>query len=338
MKQIKKLRLGKLGLLVLVSAVLLAFSSCGSGVGEQTEESSTPDAAGDEANGAAQEKLSTAGTGKKMIRLGSSLYAVQINQEFYPNRVTNADWEDDMVAHYTNMATSQDFTVYQFSKEGYADTLDDFVREEADEYEAIEVVTGEDLNGVAMGYYRSMEIYSEMEYEGITFAMDAGSDYLELDFRFMTVDAETVAWEIMKSLRIVGSKPLALGTYTISIPEDFTLVSDETDGSSAYASGSGSLHLYIDQTGAEGKTLSDFALGSGGSDIETDAEINGIPVAYYRAVKAFDDAYHSVRACVIPEGSPDAPSGFTILTFRLDGISAEKETRDILNTLEKSVQ
>lgn len=272
---------------------------------------------------------------KKTMRLGSSLYAVQTPWEYYPVRVTNAEWEDDIMARYRNAVTLTDFAVYQFSKEGCAAELEAFTREEAEKYEASEVVTGIDLNGIPAAYYRSVEEYLGDYYDGITFALDAEEEYLELDFRFTSDLSEDEAWEIARSLKKVGVEPLSLGQYTIEIPVEFILSSDKNANPVVFKSGSSSLYLYIGFSPASGNTLSTFALGSGGSDVETDQEINGIPVAYYRSVEALDGAYRSVLTCVLPEGEPNAPDGFITLAFRLDGISADAEAANILKSLAK---
>ena len=322
-------------------AVLFALSACASVV-----ETAGPDSPGQETNGTAAPE-SHESAGKKTIRLGSSLYAVEIARSFSLLNVSNEYWEDDMVARYHNEDTLLDFAVYQFSKEDSPDTLEEFTREEAEEYEASEIVTDMNVNGIPAAYYLSAAIYGGVYRDGLTLVLEnEGEEYIEIDFWFVGYQAESEAWEIVRSLTEIESKRLTLGayqTYQIWIPADFTPVSDKTDNPAVYENGSASLRVYIGSFPAEGQTLAEFVRSRGGSDIETDSEVNGIPAAFYRSVEALDGAFHSVWTCVLAEYAPDSdgsgdntPDGFITLAFRLDGISAEAEAEAILDTLSES--
>lgn len=328
----KNKNFNKLAMLAVVFALVLSISGCASDGGS----GGAAAASGQILPHWEKDDQQANDTDRITMRLGSSLYAIQADRQLSPIRVSNEEWEDDMMARYRNESTLLDFAVYQFSKEGYANTLDAFTLEEAEEYGATEVVTGFELNGIPAAYYRSVEEYWDDYYDGITFVLDAGKEYLELDFRFMTDHSEEEAWEITRSLKKVDVAPLSLGQYSITVPMDFVRVSEENADTVALESGSSSLFLYIRSSSASGKTLAEFALESGGSDVETDEEINGIPVACYRSVEPLDGAYRSVWTCVIPAESPDAPGSFIILSFRLDGISAEAEAMNILESLAKT--
>ncbi len=301
----------------------------------------TEEVAAEDDHGETEDSLFSAGSahmGEKAIRLGSSLYTVRISREFSPMNVSNDYWEDDMVARYHNGATLLDFAVYQFSKEGYADTLEEFTREEAEEYEADEIVTDLNINGISAAYYRSINEYGGVYRDGLTLILEDYDEYLEIDFWFVGYLAENQAWEIIDSLTKVENKPLPLGAYRIWIPEDFIAVSDETANPAVYENGSASLRLYVGHFPATGETLSEFVRGRGGSDIETDCEVSGIPAAFYRSVEALDGAYRSVWTCVLAENpsdlSGDVSGGFLTLAFQLDGITAEEEAKIMLDTLE----
>ena len=266
----------------------------------------------------------------KTIRLGSSSYAVRVAREFTPVPIPNEDWEDDMVACYSNSLTFLDFSVYQFSMEGYPDTLEEFLEQEAEEYDASEIVTDETVNGIPVGRYRSVDNYGGVYRDGMTYVFQTDDEYIELDFWFIGVQAEQDTKKIMDSLMILENKILPVGAYQIRLSEDWTLLSGADDNPAVYRSGNASLYLYVNRFPANGATLTDFARGQGGSDIETDEEINGIPVAFYRSVQAFDKTFHSALTCVLEDGGD-----FTTLTFRLDGITAEEEAETILATLSK---
>lgn len=264
----------------------------------------------------------------KIIRLGSSPYAIRVAREFLPLPVSNENWEDDMVACYGNSSAFLDFSVYQFSKEGYPDTLEEFLEEEAEEYDASEIVTDETLNGVPMGRYRSIDNYGGVYREGMTYVFEADGDYIEVDFWFIGVQSERETRKIMESLMILESKPLPVGAYQISLAEDWRPLSGADGNSAVYRSGNASLYLSVSRFPANGATLADFVRGQGGSDIETDAEINGIPVAFYRSEQAFNRTLCGALTCALEDGG-----GFTELTFLLNGITAEEEAEAILKTL-----
>lgn len=266
---------------------------------------------------------------EKAVRLGSSSYTVTVSGDFSPLRISNAEWEDDMKLHFANGKKTVDFSIYQFSKDGYADALEEFIQEEAKDHDAYEVKTDLELNGLSAAYYRSTEEYNEKMMKGMTFALDVGEEYLEVDFWFTFSRAEDEAWKIMNSLQPLDSESLQMAKYQIQLPSDFYLRSvDEEANTMVYQNGSQSLCLYIRQEEAADISLSDFVLGKGGSDVEADVEVNGIPAAMYRSEEISYGAYCSFLNCVLPY-----EDGFVTLSFCLNGISAEEEARGILATL-----
>ena len=318
------MRRGGRTLYSLILSVLLTLSAC---VPAQDAVPESPGyESGAESSVAAARDAESDAT--KTIRLGSSPYALRISREFSSLRVSNEDWEDDMVAAYHNGDKLLDFAVYQFSKEGYPDTLKEFAEQEAAEYEASEIATDETVNGIPIGYYRSIDNYGGVYRDGATYALENGDEYIEVDFWFIGYQAEEEMRKIISTLTVAESQTLSLGGYQIRVPEDFSLVSDTDANPAVYKSGNASLGLYVSRFPADEMTLTDFARSQGGSDIETDAEINGIPAASYRAVEAMDGAFRSTLTYVLEDGD-----GFTALKFRLDGITAEAEAENILNTL-----
>ncbi|MBR0282370.1 MAG: hypothetical protein IJQ81_12410 [Oscillibacter sp.] len=322
------MRRGKRTLYSFILSVLLALSACAS-VQNPVSESPGYESGAEFSVAAARDAQSD---GTKTIRLGSSPYALRISREFSSLRVSNEDWENDMVAAYHNGDKLLDFAVYQFSKEGYPDTLKEFVEEEAAEYEASEIETDEAVNGIPIGYYRSMDNYGGVYRNGVTYALENDDEYIEVDFWFIGYQAEEEARKIISTLTVLESETLSLGGYQIRVPEDFSLVSGADANPAVYASGNDFLRLYVTRFPAGGMSLTEFArseaLRKGGSNMETDAKINGIPAASYCAVEATDGAFHSTLTYVLEDDG-----GFMALTFRLDGITAEAETENILDTL-----
>lgn len=303
--------------------VVLTLSACSS---EQT--SSSQDSASAQTDASSDISIPT----EKNVRLGSSSYTVMVSGDFIPLRISNDEWEDDMKMHYTNSRKTVDFAIYQFSKEGYADTLNKFIQEEAKDYNAFEVKTDLKLNEMQAAYYRSTEEYNGEMLDGMTFALDAGEEYLEVDFRFTSNHAEDEAWKIINTLQPLTSESLAVAAYQIQLPSDFYLFSaDEETHTTVYRNGSSSLCLYIRQEEAADTSLSDFLYEKGGSDVETDTEINGIPVATYRSVEISDGTYCSFINYVLPD-----TDRFVTLSFCINGISAEAEIQTIIDTLTMS--
>lgn len=313
------MRRKKQTLCLFMSTVLFALSACASG------HNAAPELPKDDT--AAEPSIVTARSAK-IVRLGSSPYALRIANELSPLRISNGDWADDMVASYCDNAKLLNFSVYQFSKAGYPDMLKAFVEREAKEYEATDIA----VNGIPAGYYRSTNNYDGIFRDGVTYAFESEDEYIEVDFWFIGYQSEEKAKDIINTLAVVESDVLPLSGYQILLPKDFTLISAADANPAVYESGNMSLYLYVSRFPAAQTSLADFvraeARRKNGSNIETDAEINGIPVASYCAVEAMDGAFRSTLTCVL-EGNGD----FTALTFRLDGITAEAEAENILRTL-----
>ena len=241
------MRRGKRTLYGFIFIVLLTLSACASV--QDTVPEDTGYESGAESFVAATWYAQSDAT--KTIRLGSSPYALRISREFSSLRVSNEDWEDDMVAAYHNDDKLLDFTIYQFSKEGYPDTLKEFVEQEAAEYEASEIATDETVNGIPIGYYRSMENYGGIYRNGVTYALENDDEYIEVDFWFIGYQAEEEARKIISTLTVVESETLSLGGYQVRIPEDFSLVSDTDANPAVYESGNASLRLYVSRFPAD---------------------------------------------------------------------------------------
>ena len=164
------------------------------------------------------------------------------------------------------------------------------------------------------------------------FSIDKGlendDEYIEVDFWFIGYQSEQQARKIIDTLTVMESKILTFDTYQVRVPEDLRRISGVDENPAVYRTGNASLRLYVSRLPSNDMTLTDFVRAQGGSDIETDMEINGIPVASYRLVEAIDGTFHSTLNYVLEGGD-----GFTTLKFRLDGITAEAEAEEILETL-----
>ena len=139
----------------------------------------------------------------RVLQLGSSVYTIEIPDSFEEGERTEEDIRDDMVAYLHSPDTQLDFDVYQFSKEGYPEVLADYTEQEAGEYNAAEIVTDGNINGIDAAWYSAEETYDGQEYETLTYVLDGGDEYVEIVFWLDGESAQAEADQIMNSLTFV---------------------------------------------------------------------------------------------------------------------------------------
>ncbi|MBQ9008109.1 MAG: hypothetical protein IJ088_02095 [Clostridia bacterium] len=142
-------------------------------------------------------------TATKVFQLGTSAYTIEIDESFVEGTRSEEEIKDDMVAYMHSDNTLLDFDVYQFSKEGYPKSLSDFVQQEAHDYNATEVVTDGNINGIAVACYRAVETYDGQEYSTLTYVMEDGNEYVELAFWLDGETADEEARAIINTLAFV---------------------------------------------------------------------------------------------------------------------------------------
>ena len=141
--------------------------------------------------------------GTNVYRLGTSVYTIRIPDSFTEGNRTEADIRDDMVAYMRSDETLLDFDVYQFTKEGRPDSLAAYAEQEAAEYNAFEVVTGKNINGIDVAWYRAKETYDGKEYTTLNYLFDDGDQYVEIAFWLDGETAEAEAQEIISTLAFI---------------------------------------------------------------------------------------------------------------------------------------
>ena len=117
--------------------------------------------------------------------------------------LTEEDIRDDMVAYMRSAETLLDFDVYQFTKEGRPEKLVEYAEQEAAEYNAFEVVTGERINGIDAAWYRARETYEGKEYTTLNYLFEDGNQYVEIAFWLDGETAEAEAQEIISTLTFI---------------------------------------------------------------------------------------------------------------------------------------
>jgi hypothetical protein len=108
-----------------------------------------------------------------------------------------------MVAYMRSDETLLDFDVYQFTKEGRPDSLTAYTEQEAAEYNAFEVVTGEKINGIDVAWYWAKETYDGKEYTTLNYLFEDGDQYVEIAFWLDGETAEAEAQEIISTLTFI---------------------------------------------------------------------------------------------------------------------------------------
>ena len=141
--------------------------------------------------------------GNRVFQLGTSVYTVEIPGSFVEGERTEADVRDDMVAYMHSPDTLLDFDVYQFGKAGYPEKLADFAAQEAADYDATEVVTDGNINGIDVAWYRATETYEGASYQTLTYALDGGDEYVEIAFWLDGETAEQEARAIIDTLAFI---------------------------------------------------------------------------------------------------------------------------------------
>lgn len=134
------------------------------------------------------------------IKLGSAPYSIITSMGFASKELNEEEKADSMVAYYSDEEKGVDFDVYQFSKDGYGDTIADYIDSQAEEHSATEVVAESEINGIETGYF----CYTEQE-DGeksyiTTYVLQDGDNYIEISFWGSDEAQVSIAQEIMNTL------------------------------------------------------------------------------------------------------------------------------------------
>ena len=279
----------------------------------------------------------------RRLRLGTSFYTVMIDDGFVEGDVTEADIAEGQIGYYICDNHGLDFDLYQFSKEGLTEDLSHYTLEEANRYDQVEVVWPMDvINDINVGWYRTKETWEGIEYDTVTYIMDAGEDYVELVFWVEDDEDAMEAWSIMESLDMAGLEQIQLGTspFNLYAPDDFQQGSmtdeDVSDDQVAYWYSEASLLDFdVYQFSKEGlpQTLAEDAQQEVAdypviSELVTDAEINGIPVAWYRTVEECEEGEYDTITYIMDTGDE-----YVEVVFWLDGLTADAEADYIIHNL-----
>ena len=278
----------------------------------------------------------------RRLRLGSSIYTIEIDGSYKYGPVTEEDAADGQVAYLYSDALAVDFDVYQLGAPGEQPSLAEYVaKEAAARGDADGIVTDSEINGIPVGWYHRVETWNDVDYPTVTYVLDDGEGFTEVVFWLDGEDAEAVARSIMDTLAVVNLIPVRLGTSSYylfcsdSFREGAMYSEDVAEGQVAYwLSDETLLDFDVYQFDKEGlpERLADYvareAADYHADAVETDAEVNGIPVGWYRAVENWEGEDYSILVCAL-----DDVDKYVVIVFWLDGKTAEAEADAILHSL-----
>ena len=284
-------------------------------------------------------------TGTRRLRLGSSIYTLEIDKSYEYGPMSDDEIADDMKAYLYSDKLDMDFDVYQFGKAGIAGGLEDYVYQEAGWYEStIELVPSAEINGIPVGWYRTTEEYDGEFYETITYILDNGDEYVDVVFWLDSDDELAQAQATMATLAYVKVNPIQLGTspyYVVglsSFVQGEVTEEDAADDQVAYWFSEETLlefNVYqFSKASAAEQNLADYVKWEADHyenviELVPETTVNDIPVGWYRTTEPKHDGvdYETVTVVI------DAGDEFLDLVFWLDGQTAQEEANAMLQSL-----
>ncbi len=281
--------------------------------------------------------------GQNRLRLGSSVYTVRIDDDFVAGELTEADIAAGQIGCYLNDETGLEMDVFQFGKEGLNPELAHFTLERANAETRVEVVWPTDkVNDIDMGWYWADRAREDETCQVAVYLLDSGDTYVELVFWLADERMGMEVLDIVDSIGYMSLKQISLGTssFTLVVPSDYVMgeISEEdiADDQVAYWYSDESLMDFdVYQFSKEGlsQTLAEYVVEESStypavSELVTDGEINGIPVAWYRAVDECEEGEYDTITYIFENGDE-----YIDVVFWLDGPTAEAEADFIIHNL-----
>ena len=269
------------------------------------------------------------------LRLGVSNYYMQVPSTYTRGLMTPEDVADNMVAYYKSEENEMDFDVYQFSKADEPAVLADYAAKEAAEFDSTPVSVV--LNGNPSCYYDAVKEYEGVSYPTRTYILDTGTGYTEVMFWLDGENPEAVMESIISSVQFMRSLRLGVSIFYVNIPNSYSrgtvTAEDVAKGMVGYyMSEESTLDFDVYQFSKEGlpAALEDYAAAAAAEHeaVATVGQINGIAVASFAAEQDYNGESYSTRTYILDTGT-----GYVVVTFWLDGETAEAEALRIMNSL-----
>lgn len=275
----------------------------------------------------------------RSLRLGVSIFYVNIPNSYSRGTVTAEDVAKGMVGYYLSEESTLDFDVYQFSKEGLPTALEDYAAAAAAEYEAVATVG--QINGIAVASFDAEQDYNGESYSTRTYILDTGTGYIVVTFWLDGETAEAEALRIMNSLSGKINLTLADSAYSLTVPYGFTQ-GDVTEEERAeglvdyFKSDLSLLDFDIFRIEKEDPSMELAAFTAEQAAVygvpTTDTAINRIPISYFRAMEEYEGVNYKILVFAL-----DADDSFVVIRFWLDGDTAADAAMGIIKTLDKTL-
>ena len=278
----------------------------------------------------------------RRLRLGSSIYTIEIDSSYAYGKVTEEDAAGGQVAYLSSQRLAVDFDVYQRAVNGEQPPLAEYVAEAAKARgNADEIVADGEINGIPAGWFHTVENYDGVDFQTVTYVLDDGEGFVEVTFWLDGEDAETVVQGIINTLDYDNLVPVRLGSspYYVFCSDSFheggMTSEDVADDQVAYwLSDETLLDFDVYQFTKAGlpEDLADYVTREAGayaaSAFEARTMVNDIPLGWYRTVESYDGQDYDTLTCVL-----DAGDEYVEIVFWLDGLTAGSEADAILHSL-----
>lgn len=273
----------------------------------------------------------------QVIELGSTGIFVKIPGRYHTDSI---EMDEDQVAYYRAGDTEVDFDVYQFARERY--TLEDYMRDEAAEYESKHFTTLK-INNIPVAFYEAQEKFNDEEYTTMNYTIASGDQFAEIVFWLDDENSRAVVASIMETLSVaqpanLSTKNIELGNSRLylQVPNDYVkdTVNDEMDVDQLayYRAGIKDIDFDVYQFAKkENLPLEDFAKAEvekyNGTELKMET-INKIPVASYQATREYNGEEFLTCNYVMEAGTK-----YIAIVFWLDDEITAGNVLSIMNTL-----
>ena len=276
------------------------------------------------------------------LQIGSSDYVITLPTLFLEGAVSEEEFEEEgYAACYYSPFALFDIDLYQCAVADEEPTLEAFTVKDAEQYGGYEISLDDQINGVTVTSYRSVETYNDVECQCATYTFENKGYYFQLCFYWTDPDAEADVEALMETFAPMGKKTVTLGTsgYTLTIPVTFSgemyASEDAGMGVARYTDDAMKFYVYDLVNPEMHLGLIEYAAleceyYEGG--MLTNTELNGIPVSYYYYISrnAEYDNFAVITFCI-----ENGETGYIDIDFLVDGYVSVFRAQDIMSTLAK---
>lgn len=290
--------------------------------------------------------LNTADTAVKdepmVLRIGSSSLCISLPTTFVEAVGSEEEFkEEGYLGNYYSPYGIFDFDLYQCPVADELPTLEEFVMDDCNKYNGTELALDEEINGIAIASYSSVEVYDEISYQCETYTFQEGAYYYQLCFYWTDADAKEDVEAAIATLAPIEKKAVQLGAspYSVTVPADVEVMVEESEDESLsivrYSAPSFAFTVYELTNPEVHYTLEEYAKLEAeyyeGTEL-TFSEINGVPVASYYYTHS-DKYYNNVATltyCIENGGN-----SYIDIDFYIEDYVSMYQALDVISTLTK---